>query len=131
MTEKQWFLMGDILSNVFIGVFSAWLCAVWFDVGDSMMISMLLGMFIPMLLSMPFALIFGRYFGALEIMLPMMLTSMLSGMVVSMRATMGVLMGIDILIYGLFSALLVLLWVGFLNLRLVAVEGVGVENANH
>jgi hypothetical protein len=120
MTEKQWFLVGDFISNIFIGLFAAWLCAVWFDIGDNMFLAMLLGMFVPMLLSMPVALVFGRYFGAIEVMLPMMLTAMIAGMIVSMRATMGEVMAFDIVVYGLLSALLVLMWVGMLNVRLVA-----------
>ncbi len=120
MNDKQWFLFGDILSNLFIGVVSAWLCALWFEAGENMVIAMLLGMLVPMLVSMPFALIFGRYFGALEIMLPMMLTAMLAGMFVAMRATMGDMLAFDINMYGVLSALVVLLWVKFLDFRLMA-----------
>jgi len=120
MNNKQWFLLGDVLSNVFIGLFSAWLCALWFDSEDGMLFAMLLGMFVPMLLSMPFALLFGRYFGALEIMLPMMLTAMLSGMVVSMRASMGTMMSFDINSYGVLSAVLVLLVVKLMDNHMMA-----------
>jgi hypothetical protein len=117
MNDKQWFLFGDILCNLFIGVVSAWLCAMWFEVGENMVIAMLLGMLVPMLLSMPFALIFGRYFGALEIMLPMMLTSMLAGMVSAMLATMSLMNGYQISFIGIVSGFGVLGVVSLLNYK--------------
>ncbi len=117
MNDKQWFLFGDILSNLVIGIVSAWLCALWFEVGDNMFIAMLLGMLVPMLLSMPFALIFGRYFGALEIMLPMMLTAMLAGMVIAMLATMYLLIAYQISLIGIVCGFGVLGVVSLLNYK--------------
>lgn len=117
MKNNHWFLLGDILSNGFIGLLSAWLCALWFDIGDNMLAAMLLGMFVPMLLSMPFALIFGRYFGALEIMLPMMLTSMLAGMVSAMLATMYLLTAYQISFIGIVCGFGLLGVVSLLNYR--------------
>ncbi len=117
MNNNQWFIFGDVTSNGFIGLLSAWLCALWFDVGDSMLAAMLLGMFVPMLLSMPFALIFGRYFGALEIMLPMMLTSMLAGMVSAMLATMSLITGYQIIFIGIVCGFGVLGVVSLINFK--------------
>jgi hypothetical protein len=117
MNNNQWFIFGDVISNGFIGVVSAWLCALWFEIGDNMLIAMLLGMLVPMLLSMPFALIFGRYFGALEIMLPMMLTSMLAGMVSAMLATMYLLTAFQISFIGIVCGFGVLGFVSLLNYK--------------
>lgn len=89
MNDRCYFLLGDSLTNIVIGAFSALLCVTLIDTDWNMVLAMLVGMPLGMLLALILGLlVFFRYFGANEVMVPSMLTGMTAGMLVSMLAAM-------------------------------------------
>lgn len=86
METRLYFIVGDLLSNLFVGALVGTVCAFIFGPAWNMWIAMLVGMALGMLIAIPLSLLFGALFGALEVMLPVMLTAMFVGMVMAMRA---------------------------------------------
>lgn len=88
MDSRLYFVLGDLGSNVFIGLAVGWLSAMLVGVGWNMylamMVTMVLGMVVGTILWLPL----GILFGAMELMVPAMCTGMVSGMVVGMWAAM-------------------------------------------
>jgi hypothetical protein len=88
MDSRLYFVLGDLGSNVLIGLVVGWLSALLVGVGWNMylamVVTMVLGMVVGTILWFPL----GIFFGAMELMLPAMLTGMASGMVVGMWAAM-------------------------------------------
>lgn len=90
MEQRLYFIFGDILSNLSIGIISAIVCASMFSPESNMFFAMLIGMFVGMILSMVLGVgVFFRYFGAMEVMVPTSLTGMMAGMIISMWAAMA------------------------------------------
>lgn len=118
MPDDKFFALGDLLSNVLVGLVAAWLCQMCFGAGWGMWTAMFLGMALGMLTSLFLFTPLSHYFGAMEIMVPTMQTGMWVGMVVSMRASMVPLLAVDALIYGVFIAVLVTLIMWLLNTQM-------------
>jgi hypothetical protein len=88
MDSRLYFVLGDLASNILVGLVVGWLCCLIVDVGWHMFLTMVLAMFIGMVTGTVLWFPLGRFFGAMEVMLPTMFSGMLSGMVVGMWATM-------------------------------------------
>jgi Na+/citrate or Na+/malate symporter len=85
MNDRMYFLLGDIVSNLCIGILAGLASLALLQGSLPMLISMLLGMIIGMFIALIVGtFLFIRYFGAMEIMLPTMLTGMLAGMTPTM-----------------------------------------------
>lgn len=89
MSDRLYFLFGDVLSNALVGGVAAALAAfaipaAWSMV-PGMLVAMLLGMAVASVLAFPLM----RWFGAMEVMLPTMLGGMLAAMVAGMQAAMA------------------------------------------
>ena len=88
MDKRLYFILGDLFSNLFIGILVS--VVVWLIVGTgwnmwlAMIFMMPVGMFTATLLWVPCGLLFG----AMEVMVPAMLTGMLSGMIAGMISVM-------------------------------------------
>ncbi len=84
---RPYFLVGDILSSVGVGVFTGLVCSALIEPGwymlPAMLACMVLGMVLALLLGV---LVFYRYFGAMEVIVPTMFTGMFAGMAVGMMA---------------------------------------------
>lgn len=127
MDSRIYFVVGDVLVNVAIGllvaVVSYWLVSTnW-----NMLVAMWLMMFVGMVLAMLFALPAGILFGAMEVMLPMKLSGMLSGMVVGMWAAMQPIALSQAIGVGATMGLVSIVLVWILNSRIRGIQTL-VEN---
>ena len=93
MDSRLFFVLGDLASNVLVGLIVGWLCILVVEVGWNMFFAMLLAMAIGMVAGTVLCVPLGVFFGAMEVMLPTMFGGMLSGMVVGMWAAMTPLSG--------------------------------------
>ena len=109
MERRVYFLAGDVLSNVIVGMASAWLATVIVDPSWHMYAAMLAGMAAGMGLALVLLPLFVGLFGAMEVMLPVMLTAMLAGMAFGMEGVMHWLSAPGDLLGGGVIGLLVLL----------------------
>lgn len=107
MENRPYFILGDLLANVSVGVLSALLCTALFDVENNMFFAMIGGMVAGMALAMILGVgVFFRYFGAMEVMIPTSLTGMIAGMITSMWVAMGSLSSGGAIFLGLLSAVI-------------------------
>ena len=88
MDKRLYYVLGDLLGNIFVGIVVAWLTWLIVATGWNMWLTMFVMMAFGMLVSLFLFFPLGYFFGAMEVMVPTMLTGMLSGMVVSMRCAM-------------------------------------------
>ena len=88
MDSRLYFVLGDLVSNILVGLVAGWLCALIIGVGWNMFLAMVLAMIIGMIVGTILWFPLGMLFGAMEVMLPTMFGGMLSGMVVGMWAAM-------------------------------------------
>lgn len=110
MENRPYFIFGDLVANLSVGILSALLCAALFDIDNNMFFAMIVGMLVGMILAMILgAGLFFRYFGAMEVMIPTSLTGMIAGMIVSMWAAMGPMSASGAIFLGAFSAVLSLI----------------------
>ena len=113
MDSRLFYVMGDLGSNILVGLVVGWLCSIVVATGWSMFFTMLftmaLGMIVGMLLFFPL----GIFFGAMEVMLPLMFSGMISGMVVGMWCTMTPMVGATASFYGALCGLvsIVAIWI--------------------
>lgn len=89
MDSRLYFVLGDLFSNVLVGIVAGWLAAAVIGEGSNMFFAMLLAMVLGMVVGTILWLPLGTLFGAMEVMLPTMFGGMLSGMVVGMWAAMA------------------------------------------
>lgn len=110
MENRPYFIFGDLVANLSVGILSALLCAALFDIDNNMFFAMIVGMLVGMTLAMILGVgLFFRYFGAMEVMIPTSLTGMIAGMIVSMWAAMGPMSTSGAIFLGAFSAVLSLI----------------------
>ena len=80
MDNRLYFIVGDLISNISIGILIALSAVLLISTDWNMIVAMILMMLLAMILGMFLSLILGIFFGAMEIMVPAMFSSMLSGM---------------------------------------------------
>jgi len=92
MNDKLYFILGDIFSNLLVGISAAIVSVSLINPEWPMIIAMLVGMPLGMLLALLLGLfLLYRYFGANEVMIPTMLSGMVAGMLSAMGAAMSTL----------------------------------------
>lgn len=113
MDSRLYFVLGDLASNILVGLVVGWLCALIVGVGWNMYLAMLLAMVIGMVVGTVLWFPLGILFGAMEVMLPTMFGGMLSGMVVGMWAAMMPVSGTQAAVIGSVCGLIsiVIIWV--------------------
>ncbi len=89
MSDRLYFLLGDLLANIGMGMLVGWSVTTTIPPSWGMLPGMLLGMLLGMLISLLLLLPLVILLGAMEVMIPTMLTAMLAGMGISMAHTMG------------------------------------------
>ena len=119
MDSRLYFVLGDLGSNVFIGLVVGWLSAMLVGVGWNMYLAMVVTMVLGMVVGTILWLPLGILFGAMELMVPTMFTGMASGMVVGMWAAMEPLGANEAAIIGGVCGLasIVLVWIVNNSLR--------------
>ena len=115
METRPYFIVGDIVSNLFVGALVGGACALLLDTGWNMFVAMIVGMVLGMVISLPLALLLSAFFGAMETILPVMTTGMVAGMVISMAASLVALRAADAAWLGCFSGLGVVVATGRSN----------------
>jgi hypothetical protein len=116
--RRIYFIAGDVLSNVVMGVAAAWTAAAVVAPSWPMPAGMLAGMLAGMGPGLVLTPLCVALFGAMEVMLPVMLTAMLSGMVFGMAGAMGTPGLAALLLGGGSTGLLVLLLTYAVDARL-------------
>jgi hypothetical protein len=119
MDSRLYFVLGDLFSNILVGVVAGWLAALVVGEGWNMLLAMVLAMVLGMIVGTILWLPLGALFGAMEVMLPTMFGGMLSGMVVGMWAAMAPVGGLVAALTGGGCGLLaiVIVWVMNYSLR--------------
>lgn len=116
MSDRWYFLLGDIISNLSVGAAAGVLSVLFVDTEWNMFSGMLVGMGCGMLVALLLGpLLFMRYFGAMEVMVPTMLGGMLSGMLVGMGAAMVDYSLYEALSRGAVIGLVVLIFCAYAN----------------
>ena len=88
MDHRLYFILGDLISNIGIGILSAVSAVLLINTGWNMLIAMVVMMVLAMILGLFLSLALSIWFGAMEIMVPGMLTGMFSGMLSGMWLAM-------------------------------------------
>ncbi|MGB1881987.1 MAG: hypothetical protein ACPHTD_14830 [Gammaproteobacteria bacterium] len=88
MSDRLYFLCGDLASNLVTGMLAGWVCTLVPVSYGGMLLAMLLGMALGMAVALLSAFPLMRYFGAMEVMIPVMLSGMQAGMLVGMASGM-------------------------------------------
>ena len=84
METRAYFLFGDLVSNLVVGLLAATICGFLFS-SWPMVLGMIIAMFLGMLISTVLTVtVLLKWFGAMEIMLPVMTTGMFAAMAVIM-----------------------------------------------
>lgn len=89
MDSRLFFVFGDLVANIAVGLIAGWLCALVVGTSWNMLPAMLVAMAVGMVVGFVLFFPFGIFFGAMEVMLPIMFSGMLAGMVVGMWAAMA------------------------------------------
>ncbi len=131
MDSRLYFVMGDLASNVLIGLIVGWLCAALVGVGWNMLLTMLFTMAIGMVVGTLMWFPLGILFGAMELMLPTMLSGMVSGMVVGMWSTMEPLGGYEAATIGGVCGLVSIVAVWVLNNAVRGIQSYTGEGTAH
>ena len=88
MDHRLYFIFGDLLSNIIVGILMAVSATLLISTGWNMFIAMVVMMLLAMVVSLFLSLFLGIVFGAMEIMVPAMFSGMFSGMFSAMRLAM-------------------------------------------
>jgi hypothetical protein len=128
MDSRLYFVLGDLLSNILVGLVAGWLCALVVGEGWNMFIAMLFAMVIGMVVGTVLWFPLGMLFGAMEVMLPTMFGGMLSGMVVGMRAAMLPVSSYEAAALGSVCGLIAIVIVWVLNNSVRGIRSVPEEN---
>lgn len=122
MRIKTYFILGDLISNLSVGMITAYVCSLLISPSWNHFIAMVVGMGVGMIMAgLLGGLWFFRYFGAMEVMLPTMLTGMMVGMGAGMGAAMSY-SSIQMLLLGATVGFMIWAVIGWLNRRLSGVQ---------
>jgi ABC-type tungstate transport system substrate-binding protein len=116
MSNRWYFLLGDIVSSLSVGAAAAFLSVLFVNPEWNMFAGTLVGAAGGMMTALLLGpLLFMRYFGAMEVIVPMMLGGMSSGMIIGMRAAMVHYSYPEALAQGAAIGLVVLLFCAYAN----------------
>lgn len=88
MDHRLYFIVGDLISNIGVGILTAVFAVLLINTGWNMFVAMVVMMALAMILGLFLSLVLSIWFGAMEIMVPAMLTGMFSGMISGMWLAM-------------------------------------------
>ena len=125
MDHRLYFIIGDLFSNISVGILMAVLATLLISAGSAwnMFIAMALMMLLAMVLCLFLALLLGSFFGAHEIMVPVMFSGMFSGMWLAM-APVPVL---QLVYLGAATGLVVICIIWFINAQLRGIRTTGIS----
>ncbi len=106
MDHRLFFVVGDLLANLLVGVIAGLLSWLIVDTGWNMVIAMFVMMAVGMIAGLVVFMVVTFKLGAMEVMVPVMFSGMLSGMFVGMAMAMMPLSLGDAAMYGGASGLL-------------------------
>ena len=119
MDNRLYFIVGDLISNISIGILSAVIAVLLINPGWNMFIAMVVMMVLAMILGLFLSLALSIWFGAMEIMVPGMLTGMFSGMISGMWLAMTQVPIVQLVCLGAItgSAVTCIIWLANALLR--------------
>ena len=118
MDHRLYFIAGDLISNIGVGIVIALSAALLIGSGWNMFIAMVVMMALGMISGLLLSLALGILFGAMEIMVPVMLTSMFSGMFSGMWLAMTDVALAQLVYLGAVTGLAVTCIIWLVNARL-------------
>ena len=119
MDHRLFFVIGDLVANVAVGLFAGLICWSIVDTGWHMLVAMFVMMAVGMVCGLIVFFPASIKLGAMEVMVPVMFSGMLAGMVVGMAAAMMPLTLQQGLALGAASGLagIVIIWIANSLLR--------------
>ena len=119
MDNRLYFIFGDLISNISIGILSAVSSVLLINTGWNMVIAMAVMMVLAMILGLFLSLALSIWFGAMEIMVPGMLTGMFSGMFSGMWLAMAEVPIVQLVCLGAITGFVVtcIIWLANALLR--------------
>ena len=127
MDHRLYFIIGDLLSNISVGILMAVLATLLISTGWNMFIAMALMMLFAMVLCLFLALLLGSFFGAHEIMVPVMFSGMFSGMLSGMWLAMAPVPVLQLVYLGTATGLVVICIIWFINAQLRGIQTTGIS----
>ena len=127
MDHRLYFIFGDLVSNIAVGVLAALSAAALVGPGWNMFMAMVAMMPLAMALGLFLSLALGILFGAMEIMVPAMLTGMFSGMFSGMWLTMTDVPMMQLACLGAITGFAVTCIIWFVNGRMRGVNAAGLN----
>lgn len=115
MDSRLYFVLGDLFSNVAVGLVAGVLAALVVGEDWNMYLAMILAMVLGMIVGTVLWLPLGALFGAMEVMLPTMFGGMISGMVVGMWVAMSPISVKAAALVGMACGLLAIVIVWIIN----------------
>lgn len=115
MDSRLYFVLGDLFSNVAVGLAAGVLAALVVGEDWNMYLAMILAMVLGMIVGTVLWLPLGALFGAMEVMLPTMFGGMISGMVVGMWVAMSPISVKAAALVGMACGLLAIVIVWIIN----------------
>ena len=118
MDNRLYFIFGDLISNISVGILLALSAALLVSTGWNMFIAMAVMMLLGMVLGLFLSLALSILFGAMEIMVPVMLTGMFSGMFSGMWLAMADVRILQLVYLGAVTGFAVTCIIWSVNVRL-------------
>ena len=118
MDHRLYFIFGDLLSNIIVGILMAVSATLLISTGWNMFIAMVVMMLLAMIVSLFLTLLLGIVFGAMEIMVPGMFSGMFSGMFGGMWLAMADVSLVHLVWLGAIIGLVVTCIIWLANARL-------------
>lgn len=125
MDDRLYFIFGDFISNIIVGVIMAVIPSLFVDSGWNMFAAMVVMMAVAMPGSLFLSLLLGIVFGAMEIMIPVMLSGMFGGMLGAMWLAMGDVGVVQLVYLGAITGFVTVCTIWVVNARMRGIRTYG------
>ena len=127
MDHRLYFIVGDLISNISVGILLALSATLLVSTTWNMFVAMAVMMPLAMVLGLFLSLALGIFFGAMEIMVPVMLSSMLSGMFSGMWLAMADISVMQLVWLGALTGFAVTCLIWFINSQVRGIQAPEIE----
>ena len=127
MDHRLYFIVGDLISNISVGILIALSAALLISTGWNMFIAMAVMMLLAMVMGLFLSLALGIFFGAMEIMVTVMFSSMFSGMLSGMWLAMTDVTLMQLVCLGALTGLVVTCIIWLINAQIRGIRTAGIK----